>query len=187
MVEIKNTRSGGLGLPGGPVIAGGETLTADQSDWNGVKNHPTVKAWIDAGLLAVSGDDGSDSYAYTAVNTTAERENHIETLDQRFHLQVEASVALQREKEGLEAKATTLQAEKASLEAKVTELESEKVALAIELEGLRASSPQQPAPDREALKKQATELGVSYPHNVTDAKLKDLINAKLASNSGSAS
>jgi hypothetical protein len=35
--------------------------------------------------------------------------------------------------------------------------------------------------DREDLKKQAAELGLEYPRNITNEKLKELIDAKLAS------
>ncbi len=55
-ITITNTRPGGFGIPGGPVIAGsGGTLEVDQGDWDGVKEHPVVKAWLDAGHLTLSG------------------------------------------------------------------------------------------------------------------------------------
>ncbi|UXN64416.1 hypothetical protein N8E89_00560 [Phyllobacterium sp. A18/5-2] len=55
-IAITNNRPGGFGIPGGPVIAGnGGTVEVDQGDWDGVKDHPVVKAWLDADHLTVSG------------------------------------------------------------------------------------------------------------------------------------
>ncbi|MBN9034172.1 MAG: hypothetical protein BGO05_16680 [Rhizobiales bacterium 63-7] len=59
-VTITNNRPGGFGIPGGPVIDGGKSLTADAKDWNEVKDHPVVAAWIDAGHLTVEGGDTVD-------------------------------------------------------------------------------------------------------------------------------
>ena len=53
---ITNNRPGGFGIPGGPVIAGnGGSLEVEQKDWDGVKDHAVVKAWLDAGHLKVAG------------------------------------------------------------------------------------------------------------------------------------
>ncbi len=67
MLTIKNTRPGGFGIPGGPVIEAGASLEVDQADWEAVEDHPVVKAWVDAGHLTVDGErstkaaaDGSD-------------------------------------------------------------------------------------------------------------------------------
>ncbi|WP_425468452.1 hypothetical protein [Phyllobacterium endophyticum] len=55
-MTITNNRPGGFGLPGGPVIAGnGGSLEVEQKDWDGVKDSPVVKAWLDANHLSVSG------------------------------------------------------------------------------------------------------------------------------------
>lgn len=55
-ITITNIRPGGFGIPGGPVIAGNDgSLEVEQKDWDGVKDHPVVKAWLDAGHLKVSG------------------------------------------------------------------------------------------------------------------------------------
>jgi hypothetical protein len=55
-ITITNNRPGGFGIPGGPVIAGnGGTLEVEQKDWDGVKDHPVVAAWLDADHLTVSG------------------------------------------------------------------------------------------------------------------------------------
>src|SRR5688572_26960084 len=55
-ITITNKRPGGFGIPGGPVIAGNDgSLEVEQKDWDGVKDHPVVKAWLDAGHLKVSG------------------------------------------------------------------------------------------------------------------------------------
>jgi hypothetical protein len=55
-ITITNTRPGGFGIPGGPVIAGnGGSLEVEQKDWDGVKDSPVVKAWLDADHLTVSG------------------------------------------------------------------------------------------------------------------------------------
>ncbi len=98
MVKLENTRPGGFGIPGGPVIAGKSTLEVEQSDWDTVKDHPVVVAWIKAEHLIVSGDDDD------------------------------------------------------------------------------------PKPsERDDLKKQAAELGLEYPKNISTEKLKELIDAKLAS------
>ncbi|UHS60606.1 hypothetical protein HRR99_03270 [Agrobacterium vaccinii] len=51
---------------------------------------------------------------------------------------------------------------------------------AISVDGERAASKDEPNLDREDLKKQADELGIEYPANVKTAKLKELIDAKLA-------
>lgn len=64
-ITITNTRPGGFGIPGGPVIAGNEgSLEVEQKDWDGVKDHPVVKAWLVAGHLKIDGaveeDDGLD-------------------------------------------------------------------------------------------------------------------------------
>lgn len=64
-ITITNTRPGGFGIPGGPVIAGNDgSLEVEKKDWDGVKDHPVVKAWLDAGHLKIDGsveeDDGLD-------------------------------------------------------------------------------------------------------------------------------
>lgn len=59
-INIQNTRPGGFGIPGGPVIAGGGSLEVDCADWRAVKDHPVVKAWVDAGHLTVDGEGGDD-------------------------------------------------------------------------------------------------------------------------------
>lgn len=98
-ITITNTRPGGFGIPGGPVIAGNDgCLVVEQKDWDGVKDHPVVKAWLDAG-----------------------------------HLKVEGAV---EDDDGL---------------------------------------------DRDDLKKQASELGIEFARNIATDKLKELIDAKLAS------
>lgn len=58
-LTIKNTRPGGFGIPGGPVIEAGASLDVDQADWETVEDHPVVKAWVDAGHLTVEGDRAS--------------------------------------------------------------------------------------------------------------------------------
>ncbi|CAN7448881.1 hypothetical protein LJR235_002888 [Pararhizobium sp. LjRoot235] len=98
MVKLENTRPGGFGIPGGPVIAGKSILEVEQSDWDTVKDHPVVAAWIKTEHLIVSGEDDD------------------------------------------------------------------------------------PKPsERDDLKKQAAELGLEYPKNISTEKLKELIDAKLAS------
>lgn len=98
MVKLENTRPGGFGIPGGPVIAGKSSLDVEQADWDTVKDHPVVAAWVKDGHLVVSGaeDDAKPS-------------------------------------------------------------------------------------EREDLKKQAAELGLEYPKNISTEKLKELIDGKLAS------
>lgn len=59
-ITIQNTRPGGFGIPGGPVIAAGGSLEVDSADWRTVKHHPVVKAWVDAGHLTVDGEGGED-------------------------------------------------------------------------------------------------------------------------------
>ncbi|KRD56489.1 hypothetical protein [Ensifer sp. Root278] len=60
-ITIQNTRPGGFGIPGGPVIAGGGSLEVETSDWKTIKGHPVVKAWVDAGHLTLDGDEeGAD-------------------------------------------------------------------------------------------------------------------------------
>lgn len=55
-ITITNNRPGGFGIPGGPVIAGnGGSLEVEQKDWDGVKDSPVVKAWLDANHLTVVG------------------------------------------------------------------------------------------------------------------------------------
>lgn len=55
-MTITNNRPGGFGIPGGPVIAGnGGSLEVEQKDWDGVKDSPVVKAWLDANHLTVTG------------------------------------------------------------------------------------------------------------------------------------
>lgn len=66
----------------------------------------------------------------------------------------------------------------ASIEALNAEIDNLKKQLAerdAELAKLKADEP-----DRDDLKKQADELGIEYPSNVKTAKLKELIDAKLA-------
>ena len=99
MVTLENTRPGGFGIPGGPVIAGKSSLEVEQADWDTVKDHPVVVAWIKADHLIVTGEDDDDD----------------------------------------------------------------------------------PTPsERDDLKKQAAELGLQYPKNISTDKLKELIDAKLA-------
>jgi hypothetical protein len=54
-ITITNTRPGGFGIPGGPVIEGGAALDVDRTDWETVESHPVVKAWVDAGHLTIEG------------------------------------------------------------------------------------------------------------------------------------
>lgn len=56
-ITIQNTRPGGFGIPGGPVILSGASLEVDAADWKTVKDHPVVKAWVDAGHLKLDGDE----------------------------------------------------------------------------------------------------------------------------------
>jgi hypothetical protein len=98
MVKLENTRPGGFGIPGGPVIPGKSSLDVEQADWDTVKDHPVVVAWIKAEHLIVTGEDDDDP--------------------------------------------------------KLSE--------------------------RDDLKKQAAELGLEYPRNISTEKLKELIDAKLA-------
>lgn len=57
-MQIKNAHSTPLGLPGGTVIAAGQTATVP--DWAEVKKNAVVKAWLSKGVL-VEHDKGSDS------------------------------------------------------------------------------------------------------------------------------
>lgn len=59
-ITLQNTRPGGFGIPGGPVIAGGATLEVEAADWKTVKDHPVVKAWVDAGHLTIESDGDDD-------------------------------------------------------------------------------------------------------------------------------
>jgi hypothetical protein len=68
----------------------------------------------------------------------------------------------------LKAAATDASAEIADLKRQLAEKDAE-------LAALKADEP-----DRDELKKQADELGIEYPSNVKTAKLKELIDAKLA-------
>lgn len=65
-VTITNTRPGGFGIPGGPVIEGGASLEVDQADWATVENHPVVKAWVDAGHLKAAGKVESSATEFKA-------------------------------------------------------------------------------------------------------------------------
>ncbi|MGF6253789.1 hypothetical protein [Ensifer sp. LBL] len=56
-ITLQNNRPGGFGIPGGPVIAAGGSLEVEASDWKTVKDHPVVKAWVDAGHLKLDGDE----------------------------------------------------------------------------------------------------------------------------------
>lgn len=189
-MKVTNTQAGprGVNTIKGPVLVEpGDT--ADVEILEREKDHLEATGWflVEGTYSSENKTDKSSDLNSAAPEASAkitELESHIEVLQERVEWQSNALVTLRSESD---AKAFGFETEKRSLMSKVTELESEKIALASELEGLRASSKQQPAPDREALKKQATELGVSYANNVTDAKLKELIDAKLASNAGSAS
>lgn len=69
----------------------------------------------------------------------------------------------------LKAAATDATAEIADLKRQLAEKDAE-------IAALKAAD----EPDRDELKKQADELGIEYPSNVKTAKLKELIDAKLA-------
>lgn len=69
----------------------------------------------------------------------------------------------------LKAAATDATAEIADLKRQLAEKDAE-------IAALKAAD----EPDRDELKKQATELGIEYPANVKTEKLKELIDAKLA-------
>ncbi|MGQ3214782.1 MAG: hypothetical protein ACT6U0_15360 [Shinella sp.] len=58
-LTIKNTRPGGFGIPGGPVIEAGASLEVEATDWAEVEDHPVVKAWVDTGHLTVEGERAS--------------------------------------------------------------------------------------------------------------------------------
>ncbi|WP_457587401.1 hypothetical protein [Ensifer canadensis] len=79
-MTIQNTRPGGFGIPSGPVIAGGASLEVEAADWKTVKDHPVVKAWVDAGHLKLDGDedvadDGGGSKSATEVLAMANDPN----------------------------------------------------------------------------------------------------------------
>ncbi|PSS59863.1 hypothetical protein C6558_36175 [Ensifer sp. NM-2] len=79
-ITIQNTRPGGFGIPGGPVIAAGASLAVEAADWKTVKDHPVVKAWLDAGHLKLDGeediaDEGSSSKSVTEVLAMANDPN----------------------------------------------------------------------------------------------------------------
>lgn len=66
-ITITNNRPGGFGIPGGPIIAGnGGTLEVEQGDWDGVKGHPVVAAWLDVDHLTVSGATAEKKQAPSA-------------------------------------------------------------------------------------------------------------------------
>lgn len=78
-ITITNTRPGGFGIPGGPVIAGnGGSLEVEQKDWDDVKAHPVVKAWLDADHLTVSGVKAEKKQ--DAGRSTDEPKNALEVL-----------------------------------------------------------------------------------------------------------
>lgn len=62
--------------------------------------------------------------------------------------------------------------------AEIDEIKKQLAAKDAELERLKAEK--QPT-ERDELKKQADELGIDYPGNISNAKLKEMIDAKLAS------
>lgn len=57
MVTIRNASSAGRGLPGGPTIPSGHSVTMPGVDWAEMVGHPVVAFWIAAGDLMVTDDE----------------------------------------------------------------------------------------------------------------------------------
>jgi hypothetical protein len=54
-VTLENTLAGGFGLPTGQVVPGTGSIVLEPEVWDAAKDHPVVKARIDAGTLIVDG------------------------------------------------------------------------------------------------------------------------------------
>lgn len=104
-VTLENTRAGGFGLPTGQVIPGGGSIVVEPEIWAASKDHPVVKAMVDAGTLIVDGKGKKKS------STSDERDENGDTAEMaEMRKRFDASFA---------AATTELQAEKG----KVAELE----------------------------------------------------------------
>lgn len=54
-VTLENTLAGGFGLPTGQIIPGKGSIVVEPEVWDASKDHPVVKARVDAGSLIVDG------------------------------------------------------------------------------------------------------------------------------------
>lgn len=60
-VTLENTLVGGFGLPTGQIIPGNGSLLVEPEIWDASKDHPVVKARVDAGSLIVDGKGKKDA------------------------------------------------------------------------------------------------------------------------------
>lgn len=54
-VSLENTLAGGFGLPSGRIVPGNGSIAVEADEWDAAKDHPVVKARVDAGTLIVDG------------------------------------------------------------------------------------------------------------------------------------
>jgi hypothetical protein len=105
-VSLENMRPGGFGLPTGQVVPGYGSIAVEPEVWGACKDHPVVKAQVDAGALIVDGKGKKKAEA------TADRDENGDT--------AEMAEMRQRFDAAFAAVTTELDAEKA----KVAELEN---------------------------------------------------------------
>lgn len=110
-VTLENTRAGGFGLPTGQVIPGGGSIVVEPEIWAASKDHPVVKAMVDAGTLIV---DGKGKKKPSASDDRDENGDTAEMAEMRQRFDASFS-ALQTELEAEKAKTADLQAEIAAL------------------------------------------------------------------------
>jgi hypothetical protein len=83
MANITNKHSAPLGLPNGVVIPDGRTVSVD--NWDSIKGHPVVQAWLDANALVVEGappEEGGDPLdSMTKAELVAEADRRGVTID----------------------------------------------------------------------------------------------------------
>ena len=112
-VTLENTLPGGFGLPTGQVVPGNGSIVLEPEVWDAAKDHPVVKARIDASTLIVDGEgkklsgaDGRDENGDTP---------------EMAQLRTVFNASYERQGNALAA----AQAEVATLTGKVIELEAE--------------------------------------------------------------
>ena len=127
-VTLENTLAGGFGLPTGQLVPGNGSMVVEPEIWAASKDHPVVKARIDAGTLIVDGKGKTAS-------VSGDRDENGDTREMAEMRRVfDASFAQQGDA------LTASQSEVTTLQGRVSELESQLVAKEAEIAAIKAGT-----------------------------------------------
>ncbi|HEY8358685.1 MAG TPA: hypothetical protein VIL30_14600 [Ramlibacter sp.] len=79
-ITLENTLAGGFGLPTGQVVPGTGSIVLEPEVWDAAKDHPVVKARIDAGTLIVDGKGKKSAETSADVTVLQARVTELESL-----------------------------------------------------------------------------------------------------------